>query len=341
MPLKKLTLKRFTVFEELELEFASGINVFIGENGTGKTHVMKTLYAAWQAIDPGTAFAQKLVRVFLPDDLRIGRLVRRKQGVNDASVRVVAFDGDGPEVKIAAAFNSKTKKWDAKTTGEETWEKTLAGLRAAFIPAKEILSNAYNLNAAVAVNNVSFDDTYLDVANAAKVDVSVGKNAESKRKILDQIETIIEGKVYFDSQRDEFYLKKGNTKLEFNLIAEGIRKIALVWQLAKNGALEKGAVLFWDEPEANLNPIHIPTIVELLLTLQRNGVQIFIATHDYVLAKYLEIRAQESDDVAFFSLYKDGETVACERERRFSALRENPIMKAFDALLDEVYDATT
>ena len=67
MPLKKLTLKRFTVFEELELEFASGINVFIGENGTGKTHVMKTLYAAWQAIDPGTAFAQKLVRVFLPE----------------------------------------------------------------------------------------------------------------------------------------------------------------------------------------------------------------------------------------------------------------------------------
>ena len=31
-------------------------------------------------------------------------------------------------------------------------------------------------------------------------------------------------------------------KLEFNLVAEGLRKIALLWQLIKNGTLEKGSV---------------------------------------------------------------------------------------------------
>ena len=81
-------------------------------------------------------------------------------------------------------------------------------------------------------------------------------------------------------------MKYGSSKVEFNLVAEGIRKIALLWQLMKNGTLEKGSVLFWDEPEANINPLHIPLIVDMLLELQQGGVQIFISTHDYILSKY-------------------------------------------------------
>ena len=36
----------FTVFTELDVSFSSGINIFIGKNGTGKTHLMKVLYSA-------------------------------------------------------------------------------------------------------------------------------------------------------------------------------------------------------------------------------------------------------------------------------------------------------
>lgn len=74
---------------------------------------------------------------------------------------------------------------------------------------------------------------------------------------------------------DRFYLKPGTqAKLEFNLVAEGLRKIALLWQLIKNGTLEKGSVLFWDEPEANINPKYIPVLAELLIMLETEGVQI-------------------------------------------------------------------
>ena len=38
--IQKIKLKNFTVFEDFELEFSQGINVFIGENGTGKTHII-------------------------------------------------------------------------------------------------------------------------------------------------------------------------------------------------------------------------------------------------------------------------------------------------------------
>lgn len=76
-------------------------------------------------------------------------------------------------------------------------------------------------------------------------------------------------------------------------MAEGLRKVALLWQLIKNGTLEKGAVLFWDEPEANINPKYIPVLAELLIMLESEGVQIFVSTHDYFLAKYIEVKRTE------------------------------------------------
>ena len=45
MALKKIEIKNVTVFENINMEFSDGINIFIGENGMGKTHIMKLLYA--------------------------------------------------------------------------------------------------------------------------------------------------------------------------------------------------------------------------------------------------------------------------------------------------------
>ena len=119
--------------------------------------------------------------------------------------------------------------------GEENWEKDFKDISSIYIPAKEILSNSYNLVAAVDKDNVRFDDTYIDVINSAKVDISKGRDSAERKKRLSKIESIINGKVEYDANRDEFYLKKGNTRQEFTLVAEGIRKMALLWQLVKNG----------------------------------------------------------------------------------------------------------
>ena len=43
--LNKLTLNGFTVFTDTELRFASGLNVVIGENGCGKSHLLKAAYS--------------------------------------------------------------------------------------------------------------------------------------------------------------------------------------------------------------------------------------------------------------------------------------------------------
>lgn len=333
MSIKKLKLLNFTVFTKLDVEFSEGINIFIGENGTGKTHIMKLLYAACQASRKEVSFPQKIVKVFRPDDLNINRLVSRGKGGDTAQVEILSSTSS-----LKTKFTTKTKKWNADTVGEAKWETTNADLISTFIPAKEILSNSYQFEAAYLKGVVDFDETYLDIVTTAKIDINRGPDRNSNKKYLDKLKETMNGTVTISDEK--FYLKPGTqARIEFHLVAEGLRKLALLWQLIKNGTLEKGTVLFWDEPEANLNPKAIPSIVEILLELQKEGVQIFISTHDYVLAKYFEIRAQEQNKIMYYSLSKnDDGDVNVNSCTNFRDLKGNPIIAAYDALLDEVLD---
>ena len=232
-----------------------------------------------------------------------------------ASVKVSSNDAS-----IAMTFTHKSQKYDAEVSGKAAWEKQMVDLSSVFIPAKEILSNAWNLSNAVRQGNIIFDDTYLDIIAAAEVNVASGKDNSRKKKYLDELKKISKGTVTV--QQEHFYLKPGNqAKLEFNLVAEGLRKIALLWQLIKNGTLEKGAVLFWDEPE-------------------EDGVQVFVSTHDYFLAKYFDVLKNAKDDVHYYSFYKNGdedgrERVCVEQASSFKLLEHNTIMETFRKLYED------
>ena len=41
MTITRIELERFTAFEKLDFQPSPGVNVLIGGNGTGKTHLMK------------------------------------------------------------------------------------------------------------------------------------------------------------------------------------------------------------------------------------------------------------------------------------------------------------
>lgn len=338
MIIKKVKLENYTVFESEQMEFTPGINVFIGENGTGKTHLLKLLYSACKSVDKKTSFQQKLVDTMLPDEYKINRLITRMPGNHTANVRIQAGEREekGDRV-LSISFNNKTKKYDATVSGKDGWEDSFAGISSIFIPAKEILSHSYNLNAASEMNNVRFDDTYLDIINAAKIDISSGRNSSTKDAMLKRIQEMTRGTVVYDPKKDEFYLKNGSSKQEFTLVAEGIRKMALLWQLVKNGTLENGDILFWDEPESNINPTYIATIVEMLLELHRRGVQIFVSTHDYMFASYFEVKKSENDLILFHAL-SVGDAPHYECSKKFADLKRNPICSAFNKLLDEIYE---
>ena len=143
-------------------------------------------------------------------------------------------------------------------------------------------------------------------------------------------------RVSWDTSGEEFFLRSEQGDLEFSLLAEGVRKLALLWLLIRNGTLQPDSILFWDEPETNLNPKLFGVVMDVLLELQRAGVQVFLATHDYVILKELDLRTTSADKVAFHSLYREAETgeARCSTTYSYLEIHPNAIADTFTDLYD-------
>jgi energy-coupling factor transporter ATP-binding protein EcfA2 len=77
-------------------------------------------------------------------------------------------------------------------------------------------------------------------------------------------------------------------------MAEGYRKLAMLIFLLRYGVLERGSTLFWDEPEANLNPAATKLLAAALYALAGDGVQVIVATHSLFLLREFEILQMQS-----------------------------------------------
>lgn len=98
------------------------------------------------------------------------------------------------------------------------------------------------------------------------------------------------GKVEVDANTGRFYLKiPGEGRMEMPLVAEGLRKLAMLARLISTGVLLEQGYLFWDEPETNLNPKLIKTLAECIFQLANGGIQVFVATHSLFLMREIQI----------------------------------------------------
>ncbi len=327
MTLTRVKLERFTAFEDLEAEFSPGINAFVGENGTGKTHLMKVCYAACDVSKTGGSFEEKLLRVFLPSGHRSTRLTKQAQIETQGTAKV-----HSGERSLSATFsNTENFVGSVKIGDVDPWAGS--PIASVYIPPKEMLANAPGFLSLYAAREVHFEEVYRDILHQAYLPALREPVDDGHRQMLESLESVIGGKVTVKGE--EFFLSNEQGDLEFTLLAEGWRKLGLLWLLIRNGTLRDGSVLFWDEPEANLNPKMFKVVIEVLLELQRAGVQVFFATHDYVILKELDLQMTEEDAVAFHSLYRedDGE-IACRTTGRYLDIHPNAIDEAFDDLYD-------
>ncbi len=328
MPLTRLQLTNFTAFKSLQLDLDPGLNVFIGENATGKTHLLKVLYSACEITRSEKRFAEKLQAVFHPYQQRIGRLVHRTQGSATAQLQVYR-----DSLRLSVQFSNHAKLANKITaTRPRPWLQL--PVQSVFIPVKEMLTHAPGFRSLYANREVFFDETYFDLIDRAYLPRLRGPIDKDRRTLLATLENAIQGKV--TTKGEFFFLRNSQGDLEFSLLAEGLRKLALLWILIQNGTLLKGTVLLWDEPEANLNPRIMAQIVKILLFLERLGVQIFIATHNYFILKEIELNRQPAHSVTYHSLFRDDSgTIQCSSTTDYNALNPNPIT---DTILS-VYDA--
>ncbi len=330
MVLTRAKLERFTAFENLDISFSPGINVFVGENGTGKTHLMKACYAACDLTTSKSNFAEKLVNSFLPSKRTPGRLVKRRVGRAKCSVAIF-----GQNRQISASFSTQvrtTRSRQIQMAGTETWMEQ--PIRSAYIPVKDMLANAPGFRSLYDTTELHFEEIYADILNRAFRPPLRGPQDTQRKTLLSNLQQIVGGRVHYENE--EFVLSNREGNLEFTLLAEGMRKLGLIWLLIQNGTLGDSSVLFWDEPETNLNPKLYRTVIETLLTLQRNGVQIFLATHDYVILKELDLQMTLNDEVTFHSLFRNRETdeIECRSTDSYLDISPNAISDTFSELYD-------
>lgn len=334
--IKSLILNNFTCFNYNAIEFSKGINVLIGKNGTGKTHIMKCLAATLRANEEfklSTAqtrerynelLSDKLMSYFKPDAL--GRLVSKNS--KSSSIGVEFFSGN----RIEYGFSSGMKLVKSEVANYIPTSPLL------YIPPREVFSLFEGFIGLYERREISFDQSYVDLAKALNVTPLKG---EPYQKAIEMVQPILDKwDIQVIQKNNRFYVIEQGKEYEAHLVAEGIRKVATILYLVSNGELKENSILFWDEPEANLNPSLISVIADLLLSLNKHGIQIFIATHDYLLTHRLSLHAEYPNeehpvDFAFFSLEKKYTGLVIEKGASLVDIQNNAILDEYAAFYDE------
>lgn len=337
MSIESVELRNFTVFENLKVNFSKGINIITGENGTGKTQLLKAIYADIQISKSKNIedISKYFKSVNINNSFFVKQLKPLFLEVKDSSF---GNESDKQYLMGKIELNINGIKSTFGSDEECSYEISYPAkeINCTFIPAKDMLTHSKGLvSMADKFNEFPFDKTLIDIVKIA----SQWKLREIPKialNILPILEKMMDGKVVIENE--EFYIEKNNGDMvNFAIEAEGLKKIGLLWQLLMNENITENSVLLWDEPEANINPRFIPDLVEILVELQRNGVQIFLTTHDYIFAKYFEVKRHENDEIMYYSLYKTNAGVMCESSESFGELKNNSIMDTFIQLYkDEV-----
>lgn len=341
----KIGLNNITKFKKASINCASGINVFIGENGTGKTHLMKAIYAFLKTTekydDFGSDLTKKLDNTFNASGVE--NLITKNQD-GEASLSML-LNGQNYSYSIFQKESFPIAKDEGvyKNTSFTKNCMELNSIKSLFIPTHEIVTTFVELRDWLDRYKNNFEDTYLDLAKA--LFYTPTKEVGSLQNALDFITNIINGKLVFSN--NEFLVEYDQMKIKATMLSEGVKKFILFAHLIKNQSLTSDTILFLDEPEVHFNPKYITLFNELLVLLANSGVQIFVATHDYLFihqlalmqeykATILKEQNKEIPSLMFHSLYSNDEKqTEIESSEKLSEINQNPILDEFTDLYNK------
>ncbi len=139
-----------------------------------------------------------------------------------------------------------------------------------------------------------------------------GPREATVRGLIGPLEEQLGGRVVLDNN-DRFYLRPDNaSNMEMSLVAEGWRKLSMLVRLISTGSLLDKGCLFWDEPEANLNPRLIREVAKAILGICEAGVQVIVATHSLFLLREFDILLEgrfAEIDQRYFALRRNDDGV--------------------------------
>ena len=306
-----LRLENFTLFRDSNFEFGKSINLIIAENGFGKSTLLKVLFSearyasdfSWNA-RPGAIVKEPYIERFL--GVKGSALVTH--GSKGRTQVEVGYGGSLKNKSVLAIEKDLVKYQDFPSFKNKI-------PTVVFVQSHELITNYqfYSSISNIFEDNMSRDGTILDTIHLLGLP-RLKVIPKEYVKLSRIIEKEIGGSIEFDKKEGRFFCKvKGwkKDRLSIDMTAEGWRKLGQLLVLIRNGALTPGSILFWDEPEANLNPKLIKVLVRLLVELSKLGVQCFMSTHSLFLANEVELQTANeaiAKDVRYINLKAEGKS---------------------------------
>ena len=360
---KSLSLKQFTAFSDATFHFSPGINVIIGANATGKSHVLKIIYTLLKVCQAArrrnVSYGSKL------DDMLVQKLEGVFRFTGTVSDLIHNLNGSGMAPRMAeVSLDCTDQGISCKIYDDETRSSQVAPIGhdkmassaqlpnpspPIYLPAIEFLSVSEGFIAAYTNRETPFDETFYDLSLALNALPLRSDKLIDLQELIGFLAELIAGKEagclanaerIVTQKEGRFYLRLPEGELNAQLVAEGYRKMATLLYLLRNGSLSKDSILFWDEPEANLNPKLVVKMVELLRSFAALGMQIFVTTHDYLFSHELSLLAEYPSkarvEMKFFALHKPDRLkgATLEAAKTLAEIEHNAILDEFSAHYD-------
>ena len=311
--INSIELNNVMIFDELKLNNLAPINLFIGENDTGKSTLLKCLY-------------MPLAGVRMQQNDRSG-IVKLLGKWKDKKIDLV-YDVEGPSDVAFSGMNVTIDGGD----------RTDFSSCAVFIPPKEILSMMQAVRLGQQYET-GLDETYKDLQF----------KIENKRKVAgeERIAGLADGSIprkFYEGKirksdvdgRVSFSYEKGGKTYPIGVTAEGIRKLGIFYLLFESGHLTRDTILFVDEPENSLHPRATRELMRFFVALAAEGVQIFMASHNqFVVQQLRNIAKIQNTSIHCYSLLKENGKIRCEFFDLRKEMAENPILDEAIAMFDE------
>lgn len=324
------------------------LNVIVGENSSGKTGLLKLLYAVVKgherfrndkiSTDPdfANALSDKVFNTFMPRFKGLADIVTK--GTTKLSMKASMLGEDNHTMRLAFTIGAESKK--TILIQENQLDNTYSHT-AIFLPAKEVLTILDAITFTREEKSYpDFDDTYFDLVKSLRIRTTQGNIHAEIRGVSKTLEGVFKGKIVqqFEGSEYKYLYKNGNQKYAMQQTAEGIKKIGILTTLINNRVLNKDTILFIDEPETALHPKAQRELVRILQKISKlSGAQVFIATHSYYIINQLHIVAKEHKQrVPCISIASDEQQERSYRYYDLQKLMPNiPIMEEALAMQSE------
>lgn len=296
--LRDVSVTHIGAFRGCAFSLSPGLNVVTGVNGTGKTHLLRLVHAGLRYPD-GNLLEQALRDLFLFPDETLDRLLFRDPLVREGRV----------------SFRTEGGSW--------SFQLECAGRRSK------------NVNVRVQSDGApSLPESFLFPLRDTFIEGRTGRAHSRVKLLIARIEKSMPGRVIVRASG----LKIRNTRgeIELSLVTPVVRQLGLLSLLLRRGQMVPGSILLWDIPESDAGPTFMGQIAQILLSLQRAGIQLIVVTRDYLLLKEIDLLRTPDDLLRFHSLFRDekADRIVVSESDDFSGVSPNPASEAFRSLFD-------